>query len=432
MAGEKTMLVRLFIFEDDKYDRFLPLTWTRPAYELRCGAREIRHLITSHFTLVDTVLLCRDYLEPVLSEKSGAEYRVNDLHVEDDDKVYLVNGRLFPPSDLREILDSSGENQLLIHGDDMVGWHGSGRAFKTHATRFGKLHQKGQAAELERRMECVETKAEMPSYLWELVERNGAQIDADFEWIREHKDLKHMFEHSQVDDQALIYDVDRVYIERGSQIDGQVVLDARGGPIIIDEKVHIQPHTRIEGPCFVGSNSILVGGKIRGGTSIGPGCRVGGEVEQSIFLGYCNKYHEGFLGHSYVGEWVNLGALTTNSDLKNNYGAVKVEVNGKPVDSGQTKVGAFIGDHAKIGIGTLLNTGVCIGFSSNVFGGGMVRQKSVPSFFWGGADGGETYRLEEAMKTAETVMKRRGQKLSAAQADLFKKLFELTDNERGE
>jgi UDP-N-acetylglucosamine diphosphorylase/glucosamine-1-phosphate N-acetyltransferase len=425
------MLVRLFIFEDERYDQFLPLTWTRPAYELTCGVRGFRHLIASHFAMVDTVLLCRDYLEPVLNEKGGAGYRVNDLHVEDDDEVYLVNGRLLPPSDLREILDSSRENQLLVCGDNMVGWHGSGRAFKSHATRFGKLYQKGQVAELKRSLEYVETQVEMPSYLWDLVEKNGAQIERDFEWFRKHKDLKHMFEHSQVDDQALIYDVDRVYIEHGSRIDGQVVLDARGGPIIIGERVHIQPHTRIEGPCYVGETSILVGGKIRGGTSIGPHCRIGGEVEQSIFQGCSNKYHEGFLGHSYVGEWVNLGALTTNSDLKNNYGPVKVMVNGKLVDSGQTKVGAFIGDHAKTGIGTLLNTGVSIGFSSNLFGGGMVRQKSIPSFFWGSADGGETYRLEEAIKTAETVKRRRGQELSGAEVDLFKKLFELTDKERG-
>ncbi len=425
------MLVRLFIFEDERYDQFFPLTWTRPAYELRCGAWRIRHSIVSHFTQVDRVLLCRDYLEPVLNEKGDASYRVNDLHVEDDDEIYLVNGRLFPPSDLREILDSSGENQLLVCGYNMVGWHGSGRAFKSHATGFGQLYQKGQVDELKRTLDCVEAQVEMPSYLWDLVEKNGAQIERDFEWFKKHKDLKHMFEHSQVDDQALIYDVDRVYIEHGSRIDGQVVLDARGGPIIIGEKVHIQPHTRIEGPCYVGETSILVGGKIRGGTSIGPKCRIGGEVEQSIFQGCSNKYHEGFLGHSYVGEWVNLGASTTNSDLKNNYGPVKVEVNGMLVDSGQTKVGAFIGDHAKTGIGTLLNTGVSIGFSSNLFGGGMVKRKSIPSFFWGGADGGETYRLEEAIKTAETVMRRRGRQLSAAQADLFKKLFELTDKERG-
>jgi UDP-N-acetylglucosamine diphosphorylase/glucosamine-1-phosphate N-acetyltransferase len=425
------MLERLFIFEDERYDQFFPLTWTRPACELRCGAWEIRHLIASHFALVDTVLLCRDYLESVLNEKGDVSFRVNDLHVEDDDEVYLVNGRLFPPSDLREILDSSGENQLLVCGEDMVGWHGSGRAFKRLATEFGGLYKKGQVAELRGRLDSVETQVDLSSYLWELVERTGTQIEKEFEWIRKHKDFKHMFEHSQVDDQALIYDMDRVYIERGAEIDGQVVLDARGGPIIIGEKVHIQPHTRIEGPCYVGANSILVGGKIRGGTSIGPYCRIGGEVEQSIFLGYCNKYHEGFLGHSYVGEWVNLGSLTTNSDLKNNYGPVKVEVNGKLIDSGQTKVGAFIGDHAKTGIGTLLNTGVSIGFCSNLFGGGMVKGKSIPSFFWGGASGGETYRLEEAIKTAETVMRRRGQGLSAAQADLFKKLFQLTDKERG-
>jgi UDP-N-acetylglucosamine diphosphorylase/glucosamine-1-phosphate N-acetyltransferase len=173
-----------------------------------------------------------------------------------------------------------------------------------------------------------------------------------------------------------------------------------------------------------------VGGKIEGGTSIGPVCRIGGEVEGSIFLGYSNKYHQGFLGHSYVGEWVNLGALTTNSDLKNNYSSVKVVLDGSPIDSGLTKVGAFIGDHVKTGIGTLLNTGVSIGFASNLFGGGMVKQKYIPAFIWGSAEKQEEYQLEKATQTARMVMKRRDKELVKQENVLFKKIFQLTEKER--
>ena len=177
--------------------------------------------------------------------------------------------------------------------------------------------------------------------------------------------------------------------------------------------------------------SILTGGKIREGTSIGPVCRVGGEVEGTIFLGYSNKYHEGFLGHAYVGEWVNLGALTTNSDLKNNYSTIKVMVNETLVDSGLIKVGSFIGDHVKTGIGTLLNTGISLGFASNIFGGGMLKLKYVPAFFWGGPESQEIYELSKALQTIRTVMKRRGVELTGDEENLFKKIYEMTEKERG-
>ena len=426
------MVTRLFIFEDDKFDQFFPLTYTRPVYDLLFGMTSTGSMIGSLFPSVQETLLCRDYMTGVLKERMGQAVYVNHLEAAADDEVLVVNGRLLPSSGLRQELGASGEDQLLVAKGDIVGWHGGGRAFERLRGRFERLHDKNAITDLKSELKCVEVEAQMVRYLWDLVIRNAEVIQADFERFKRTLDSNGMFKHCEVDDQALLYEVDRVYIGKGSKIDGHVVLDARSGPIFIGSNVHIQPFTRVEGPCFVGEGSILVGGKIRGGTSIGPHCRMGGEVEQSIFQGYSNKYHEGFLGHSFVGEWVNLGALTTNSDLKNNYGPVKVVVNGDLVDSGETKVGAFIGDHAKTGIGTLLNTGVTIGFASNVFGGGMIKQKSIPSFFWGGAQGGETYRLEEAIKTAEVVMQRRGKELTAANVDLFKKVFQLTDKERRE
>lgn len=150
----------------------------------------------------------------------------------------------------------------------------------------------------------------------------------------------------------------------------------------------------------------------------------------SIFLGYSNKYHEGFLGHSYAGEWVNLGALTTNSDLKNNYGNIKVFLNGKNIDTGLVKVGSMIGDHVKTGIGTLLNTGINIGFGSNLFGGGMIKEKFIPSFYWGGVQGFSEYEFGKMIDTAEKVIKRRNKKLTSKEKRLFSILFELTKEER--
>jgi hypothetical protein len=131
-----------------------------------------------------------------------------------------------------------------------------------------------------------------------------------------------------------------------------------------------------------------------------------------------------------VGEWVNLGALTTNSDLKNNYGPVKVVVDGSLVDSGLTKVGAFLGDHVKTGIGTLLNTGVTVGFASNLFGGGMIEERSIPPFSWAGAGKREEHRLEKAIETAREVMKRRNVELKSEEIDIFKEISKLTEKDR--
>lgn len=422
------MARKLFIFEDHKYDQFLPLTYNRPVCELLCGASKIKNKIGSLFGEAEVVLLCRDHLQKVLKLSTGK--KVNVFDAEPDDEILLINGRILPSVDFPKEIGFSRKERSFFSGDDMVAWLGPGKAFAGLRGSFDRLHLTDQVSLLRSKLDSTQSKVEMVSYLWDLVRRNADEIEADFEKIKPQADFKNMLRYSQVDGQALIYDANRVYIGKGAQVDGQVVLDARQGAIIVEEGVRIQSHTRVEGPCYIGQGSILVGGKIRAGTSIGPYCRIGGEVEGSIFLGYSNKYHEGFLGHSYVGQWVNLGASTTNSDLKNNYGSVRVMVNGTLVDSGQMKVGAFIGDHAKTGIGTLLNTGVCLGFASNLFGGGMIGQKYIPSFFWGTAEKGETYQLDRAIETAGAVMARRDEKLSPDDADLFKKIFQLTEKER--
>jgi len=139
------------------------------------------------------------------------------------------------------------------------------------------------------------------------------------------------------------------------------VLDAGNGPIVVERDALIEPHSFIAGPCWIGAGTHVLGGKLGGGVSLGPVCRVAGEVEESIFQGFANKRHHGFVGHSIVGAWANLGALTTTSDLKNNYGPVRVSIGGKVHDTGESKVGAFLGDHVKTAIGTLLTTGAVAG-----------------------------------------------------------------------
>jgi UDP-N-acetylglucosamine diphosphorylase/glucosamine-1-phosphate N-acetyltransferase len=422
------MAKKLFIFEDDKYGRFFPLTCNRPVYELLCGMRRMREKTESFFPDAETTLLCRDHLKPVLRARTG--HRVNELGVGDEDQILLVNGRILTTQALRDELKFSEEERFYFRGEDLVGWTGRGEGFKNLTSSFGSLFVKGQIRTLKSKVDFLELDANMVDYIWDLVSQNGSEIAADFELMKPHLDVKSMLKQTQVDDQALIYDVEKVYIGKDSSVEGQVVLDAREGPIFIGERVTIQPHTRVSGPCYIGEDCVLVGGKVGGGSSIGPVCRIGGEVEQSIFLGYSNKCHEGFLGHSYLGEWVNLGALTTNSDLKNNYGPVKVMVDGSLVDSGLAKVGAFLGDHVKTGIGTLLNTGMTVGFASNLFGGGMIEERSIPPFSWVGPGKCEEYRLDKAIETARAVMTRRNVELGSGEVDIFKEISKLTEKER--
>lgn len=422
------MARKLFIFEDDKYNNFFPLTYNRPVYELLCGITKIKEKIMFLFPDFEVILLCRDYLEKVLRVRTKS--KVSDFEIENDDEILMVNGRVLPDSEFSQKVDFSDEDKFFFQGDDMVGWVGKGETFKKYQGLFQTLYVEDQIRSLKTRVSFSEVEVKIVNYLWDLVSQNGSEIESDFNRIKTNLDFKNMFKHCQVDDESLIYDMEKVYIGRNSQIDGQVVLDARRGSIFIGDKVIIQPHTLVMGPCYIGGHSILAGGKIRGGTSIGPVCRIGGEVDESIFLGHSNKTHEGFLGHSYVGEWVNLGALTTNSDLKNNYSTVKVMVNDVLVDSGMVKVGAFIGDHVKTGIGTLLNTGISMGFAANLFGGGMIKRKSIPSFFWGSVEEQGEYQLDKALETVRVVMKRRDIELEKEEVELFKKIFQLTEKER--
>jgi UDP-N-acetylglucosamine diphosphorylase/glucosamine-1-phosphate N-acetyltransferase len=193
----------------------------------------------------------------------------------------------------------------------------------------------------------------------------------------------------------------------------------------------ITAFTRLEGPCYVGPRTQVHGAKIRAGTTLGPDCRIGGEVEASIVQGCTNKYHDGFLGHAYVGEWVNLGAGTQNSDLRNDYGEVRMTVNGRLVNTGRTKVGCYLGDHTKSGLSTLLNTGANIGVFCNLLPTGGLLPKYVPSFtsVWNGALT-ENVDLPALLHTAGTVMQRRGQKLTEAQRNLYARVMEQTASVR--
>lgn len=245
----------------------------------------------------------------------------------------------------------------------------------------------------------VRTLADHPErkieHLWDLIVNLKEDLEEDLRGIGAR--VK-----GEIHPSVVFYNKENILIEEGAEIEAGAVLDARLGPI------------------FVGKGTIVRAlASLRGPLSIGPGCRVGGEVVASIIHGNSNKGHYGFLGHSYVGEWVNLGAGTTNSNLKNNYGNVKVWVNGKEIDSGQRFLGCFIGDFVKTGIGTLINTGTVIGLGANVLGG-QVTPKYIPNFQWSEK---EKYRLADFIKAANAMMGRREIKLDQQLIEKIRKSY---------
>jgi len=422
------MARKLFIFEDDKFEDFYPLTYSRPVYQLLFGIRLIQDKISSFYPQAETTLLCRDHLEETLRLKSNLS--VNNFRVKDEDELLFVNGRIVSAEDLPAILTFSQEKRSYICKHDLIGFNLKGSDLEDFENEVNSLYLKDSLESIKRKIKTSELDIRVADHLWNLIDWNRKEIGSDFKRLRVNLDFRNMLKECEVDKTAIIHNLESVYIGKGSKVEAYVILDAREGPICIGEDVLIKPYTRVEGPASIGRGTQLVGAKIGAGCSLGQMCRVGGEVENSTFLGFSNKYHEGFLGHSYVGEWVNLGALTTNSDLKNNYSPVRVQFRDEEIDTGLIKVGAFLGDHVKTGIGTLLSTGINVGLGANLFGSGMIKDKFVPSFAWFDGKELKEYRLDKFLSTASQVMKRRGKELNKEEKKLLKKLFDLTEKDR--
>ncbi|NOZ20461.1 MAG: hypothetical protein GXP25_05160 [Planctomycetes bacterium] len=409
--------MKLCIFEDEKFDNLYPLTYLRPVFELKCGATSLEEKIIRAFPGADVCYFVREWI--VESYKARANGRpVNDMAALMGDDLLMVNGRLL----MKDV-------DLSVEGEDEVGVCGGDMAYvrMTAATA-----EKCKAADLGKCLamakEVVGTKEiEVPmiNFPWDLIDNNPEMITVDFEAAGK-KGIEGSFS-----DKATVYgDEGLVYVAPGAEIHPFVTLDTREGPVTIAEDAEVHPYTRIEGPSYIGRKTTLFGAKIREGTSIGEVCRVGGEIEESIFHSYSNKYHDGFIGHAYLCQWINLGALTSNSDLKNDYKTVELYLKGQLIDSGSTKVGSFIGDHTKTSIGTLLNTGTMVGCMSNVVGGSGILPKYIPSFVM--VMNNKFYKVgfKQQAATARTAMGRRKLELGEADEALLKHIFDMTKDDR--
>jgi len=402
------------LFEDEYSDHLHPLSLTRTVYDLRCGISLLREKIARRFPGSRLHLFCREYLVEVVREAMPG-VPVNAIPAEN---CLLINGRFilgekFPIFNSREVIWKKD-------GEVAAAWITGNRLASLAEIKDGVIPTSWFDD-----LPIEEIDGTFIRYPWDLVHRNPEQIRKDFAFFNRGGQIL-----GKIYPNVTLLEEKNIYIGAGAKIKPGVVLDAEDGPIYIDEGVTIMANASLQGPIFVGAKStIKMGAKIYEGTSIGEVCKVGGEVEESIIHSYSNKQHEGFLGHAYLGQWVNLGADSNNSDLKNNYSTVKVYVNGEMIDSGLQFVGLTMGDHAKCGINTMFNTGTVVGVMSNVFGSGY-PDKFIPSFTWGGIESMETYEIDKALEVARRVMARRKVALSIAQEKMLRQVFEMTVSER--
>ena len=414
--------MQICIFEDEKYSNFYPLTYSRPVYELVCGINTLREKIVREFPGYRFSLHCRKYLEETLKIR----YPDLDVNKINDDSCLFINGRIISLGKLLEMF-SAEESEDCIYkcGDEIIALKlskGNLIEFKKEFTDVINLN-----SFFELTTKNIDVK--VYNYLWEMITDNGAEILRDVKVLtKANSDFTEPGKFENVN----FINLKNIFIKNNVTIKPGVVIDASNGPVYIDESVFIYPNAVIEGPVYIGNNSkIKSGAAIYENVSIGSVCKIGGEVEDSIIMPYSNKQHSGFIGHSYLGSWVNLGADTNCSDLKNNYSTIKVNLNGKTIDTGSRFLGVLIGDHAKTAIGTMFNTGTIVGFSSNIFGSGF-PPKYIPSFSWGGSENISTYKINKSIETAKVVMERRNLDLLTEDEKLFEEIYNFTSVERKE
>lgn len=412
---------RLALFEDRSALQFTPIALMRPVFELLCGQFTARERMLKSLSVEEWGVLIRPALTEVYAEEFP-QSRINDAIWLSEAPTLLINGRWLPAAhEIPRLADVTAET---------VGMIGETVAYlllePEEATLLTTDAWDDAIMKIASTRKPVAVAGTELNYPWDLVNHNRQQLLDDFALSTSTSPLT-------VDsrDLTIVGPAELIRVDESAEIDPFVVLDTRQGPIVIDRDVKVQAFTRIEGPAYIGPGTQLFRANVKAGTTAGPHCRLGGEIEESILHGYANKYHDGFLGHSYICPWVNLGAQTSNSDLKNDYSYVKVPLAGMPIDTHAVKIGCFIGDHTKTALNSLFNTGSSVGVMSMVLPVGELLPKHIPSFsrFWLGRIDSQV-DIADLFDLADTSMRRRGLSLTAAQRLLLVSLLEETVEER--
>ena len=381
------------ILFDSNRSNFYPLSYTRPIAEFRIGILTIKEKWEHYYKNVS--VSTEDYLSdkyPIIKKKENL----------------WIDSRILPSNELITELNSMRNGEFLESNDTVI-------AFKNSSFDYKKLNK-------------INTSVNFDSVnnIWDIFSDNGREIEKDFKLVVKGRKTSVLKTSNTVIGK-------KVFIEKGAKVSCSI-LNAENGPIFIGKNAEIMEGSIIRGPFAMGENSVLkMGAKIYGPTTLGPYCKVGGEVNNSVFFGYSSKAHDGFLGNSVIGEWCNLGADTNNSNLKNNYAEVKLwnyEME-KFKKTGLQFCGLVMGDHSKCGINTMFNTGTVVGVSANIFGSGFPRN-FIPSFSWGGASGFQLYKLPKVFEVASKVFERRKLNFDDVEQSILSEVYDMTKRYRNE
>lgn len=404
--------MNICIFEDLFISQLAPLNYLRHTSKLICGADTLLEKIVNFFPAKTPLTLhSRKYIAPYLAEKFP-KAKINELA--EGDCLFFNSRVVFKAEELKAItkLFKKENNTAILQDKVIIAFH------------------------------LTEEKVQQYKDIVNPDDDNLISY-ADVEWLGLNKIESDSYRLISYPSDLILYQEDQLHYDLNREMKGKkklhigkkcsigknVVLDTSAGRIYINDNTVIEPFTYIKGPVYIGENcTIRSGSQIYGPVRIGGSCKVSGEITCSVLHWYVNKQHYGFLGHSYLCEWTNLGAGTTTSNLKNNYSKIVLNIDDKKVNTNSIFLGSIIGDHTKTGIQTMLNTGTMVGISSNLYGAGY-HNKKISSFSWEDASNNEviSYEIEKAISTARTSMNRRNVNMSYAYEKMLRHVFEKKD-----
>jgi UDP-N-acetylglucosamine diphosphorylase/glucosamine-1-phosphate N-acetyltransferase len=385
------------LFDGDVRNSLLPFTYTKPVADIRVGILTIREKWEKYLSLTTTTVT-QEYLEE--------KYPMVEL-----EENILINASFCPTKSLVEKVKKLSKNEAIFRGEDVIAFFTSDSQEEVNFDDYTPIEFDEEILQIKN--------------TWDIFSLNDKAIQEDFELITEGRTSEPIPEGTRY------INKENIFIEEGAEITF-ATLNASTGPIYIGKDAIVMENAAVRGP-FAMCNSAVVklGAKIYGATTLGPYCKVGGEINNSVLMGYSSKGHDGYLGNSVLGEWCNLGADTNNSNLKNNYAEVKLwdYETGRFAKTGLQFCGLIMGDHSKCGINTMFNTGTVIGVFTNIYGSGFPRN-FVPSFSWGGASGFTEYKTTKAFEVVEVVMERKNIVFDAIEQRILEHVFEETKQYR--